>query len=213
MRRILVSDASVMVPEVIRVVCDKYLDDGHQRRHQEQVVETALLVFDLLAGNYQLTAGERRLLECSARLHDIGHFISEQRHDLHSQYLILQDENMNVLPQEIRGLLALIAGGHRKTPRGELRQYPREKRQRILQLMSLLRFADALDYTRQTNELLDIVTVRRGKLVLSLKQEVSEEFEARLLKRSRLLKKAFGLKLSIEPPASEVQVSSAVSTS
>lgn len=201
----LVNDTSGMTLEVIRIVCDKYLDDDHQRSHTAQVVQTSLMVFDLLAGDHRLTDGERRLLECSALLHDIGHFISEERHDCHSRYLILHDEALNTLPVELRGLLALIAGGHRKTPRDILKKYPKEKQQRILKLMSLLMFADALDYTRQTGELLDSITLKRGKLVLSLKQEVSEEFKARLLKKSRLIKKAFGLKPTIKLSAPSVR--------
>jgi exopolyphosphatase/guanosine-5'-triphosphate,3'-diphosphate pyrophosphatase len=179
-------------------VYGKYLGDC-PGSHPAQVVRTALLVFDLLAKDYRLTCYERRLLECSAWLHDIGHFIGEERHDRHSRYLILHDEGLKDLPPELRGLLALIAGGHRRTPEA-LKKYPKVSRQRICRLMALLRLADALDYTRQTDEILVSITVRPGRLVLCLRPEVGESFKARLLKRSRLIKKAFGLEPTITHP-------------
>lgn len=184
---------------------DKYRIDEHQRDHQAQVVQTTLLVFDLLAKNYRLTEGERLLLECSALLHDIGHFISVEQHDRHSRYLILHDEALFHLPTELRFLLALIAGGHRKTPHDDLKKFSKEKQQRILQIMSLLRFADALDYTRETNELVERITLKRGKLMLILRAEISEEFKIRLLKRSRLIKKTFGLKPTIKQSVPNVR--------
>ena len=118
--------------------------------HATQVARLALAIFHQTRELHDLPVGDAELLEYAALLHDIGFYISQQRHHRHAEYLITSREMPGFSPEET-ALLAQVARYHRKgwpkrkgTAFGDL---PKSERRRARRLIALLRVADALDRT------------------------------------------------------------------
>ncbi len=131
---------------------DKLLQNylyGYDFGHEQRVKKHALRLASFLRNKIEFTEDFLGLLEYAALFHDIGHTISEKRHDLHTRSLIGQDAGFDCLPPILRSALALIAGGHRKTIGSELNNHFPKEQQLICRLTAILRIADGIDYTRQ----------------------------------------------------------------
>ena len=83
------------------------------QKHAEKVAELALSLFDQTEPLHGLGKQERIYLEAAALLHDIGYFISMQKHHKHSHYIIANSEIVGLSPAE-RLVVAGIARYHRK---------------------------------------------------------------------------------------------------
>ena len=91
---------------------------------------------------------ERIYLEAAAFLHDVGYFISMQKHHKHSHYIIANSEIVGLSPAE-RLIVAGVSRYHRKATPGpahpEYEELPKKDRATVWSLAALLRIADALD--------------------------------------------------------------------
>jgi exopolyphosphatase/guanosine-5'-triphosphate,3'-diphosphate pyrophosphatase len=116
--------------------------------HAHRVHQFAVTLFDQTRSLHGLGAEDRILLEAAALLHDVGAFVSNQRHHKHSWYLIRESDVVGLSRPE-RELVALIARYHRRAhPAREHEEYeslPRADRLRVAKLAAILRVADALD--------------------------------------------------------------------
>jgi exopolyphosphatase/guanosine-5'-triphosphate,3'-diphosphate pyrophosphatase len=121
------------------------------RAHCEQVSRFALEIFDALAGEYGFEERHRQILEGAAMLHDIGYFISYNKHHKHSYHLIRYANLFDFTPRE-KELMANIARYHRKAlPKQRHENFSRlsEKDQLLTRrLGGILRLADGLDRRR-----------------------------------------------------------------
>jgi len=70
------------------------------QRHAEKVADLALSLFDQTESLHGLGKRERIYLEAAALLHDIGYFISMQKHHKHSHYIIANSEIVGLAPAE-----------------------------------------------------------------------------------------------------------------
>ena len=61
---------------------------AYREPHAEQVAELSLALFDQTRRVHRLGAEERALLHAAAMLHDVGAFVSYNRHHKHSYYLL-----------------------------------------------------------------------------------------------------------------------------
>jgi exopolyphosphatase / guanosine-5'-triphosphate,3'-diphosphate pyrophosphatase len=117
-------------------------------RHAEKVAELALQIFDKTESLHGLGKQERIYLEAAALLHDVGYFISVQKHHKHSHYIIANTEIVGFSPSE-RLLVAGVARYHRKalpTPgHPEIEGLSKRERDIVWALSSMLRIADSLD--------------------------------------------------------------------
>ncbi|MGE5246944.1 MAG: HD domain-containing protein [Verrucomicrobiota bacterium] len=117
-------------------------------RHSEKVAELAVQLFDATESLHGYGKPERIYLEAAALLHDIGYFISMQKHHKHSYYVIANTEIVGLSPAE-RLIVAGIARYHRKaTPDAahpEIEPLSKHDRAVVWALASILRIADALD--------------------------------------------------------------------
>ncbi len=117
-------------------------------RHAEQVQHLALQLYDALGTRLGCAPGERETLSAAARLHDIGYYISYDRHHKHSYYLIAHAELLGMSPAE-QLVIANVARYHRgATPRrthDTLAPLDRAMRAQVRRLAALLRVADGLD--------------------------------------------------------------------
>jgi exopolyphosphatase/guanosine-5'-triphosphate,3'-diphosphate pyrophosphatase len=117
-------------------------------KHSEKVADLALQLYDGTESLHGYGKQERIYLEAAALLHDIGYFISMQKHHKHSHYIIANTEIVGLSPTE-RLVVAGIARYHRKAIPGahhpEIETLPKREREIVWALSSILRISDALD--------------------------------------------------------------------
>jgi exopolyphosphatase/guanosine-5'-triphosphate,3'-diphosphate pyrophosphatase len=127
---------------------------GLDFEHYSQVTRLALKFFDGLKEVHQLSERERCWLECAGILHDIGLSVGRQRHNKESAKIILHDTKLPFTSLE-RQIVASIARYHRKgLPKNRhynLAALDQAIIQKVKVLSGMLRVADALDYTHQSN--------------------------------------------------------------
>ncbi len=145
---LMVQDCDKMV-QVSDEISKKYWPDTE---HYSHVSKLTLSLFDGLIKVHNLGMRERCWLECAAILHDIGLVRSRSSHHKRSAKLILNETKLPFTSLE-RRIIASVARYHRKAL-PELDNYnlstlDRLTVQKVKMLSSLLRVADALDYTHQ----------------------------------------------------------------
>jgi exopolyphosphatase/guanosine-5'-triphosphate,3'-diphosphate pyrophosphatase len=121
---------------------------GADHLHARWVADAALAIFDGTSRAHQLPFDDRRLLEFSALLHDIGHHVSGKAHHKHSEYLIRHSPMPGFVAPDV-DVMAQVARYHRgsnpKIEHGPWAALSLEQRRRVRILAGCLRLADGLD--------------------------------------------------------------------
>ena len=121
---------------------------GYREEHAEQVAQLSLSLFDQTRELHRLGEEERSLLHAAAMLHDVGAFVSYNRHHKHSYYLLYHADLPGFTDRE-REIVATIARYHRRgLPKDRHEEFQRltpEERIVVRRLAALLRVADGLD--------------------------------------------------------------------
>ena len=131
---------------------------GYREPHAEQVAQLSLALFDQLRPMHRLGAEERGLLHAAALLHDVGTFVSYNRHHKHGYYLLFYADLPGFTDRE-RELIATIARYHRRSvpkDRHEVFQLLTPAERVVVRgLAAILRVADGLDrgHRRQVRRL------------------------------------------------------------
>ena len=169
--------------------------------HGLHVAKMALALFDQLKGRHGMGAEERRVLQAAAMLHDVGSFVSYKGHHKHSLYLLSNSNLPGFSPREIQ-LVANVARYHRRsTPKPQHEPFAAldgADQNRVIQLASLLRLADALD--REHRQTVREVRAKAadGTLKLRLSGRGDMLLEAWALKRkSDLFQRFFRLDVEV----------------
>lgn len=120
----------------------------------ERVANTALVLFDEVAGHWGEGAREARdLLARAARLHELGLSISHNGFHKHGAY-ILRHADMPGFGREEQARLALLVGSHRRKLREEqCQELGGEGGDSLLRLALLLRLAALLHHSRSHSPL------------------------------------------------------------
>ncbi|MGA2912419.1 MAG: CHAD domain-containing protein [Methanoregula sp.] len=119
--------------------------------HGHTVTSLALTLFDDLVLLHHMKAHERFLLECACSLHDIGWKYGQKGHAKRSAEMVISDAD---LPLDVtdRGIIGLVCRAHRGNVRfnsmGMFSLLTMQEQDTVRKLASLIRIADALDYTR-----------------------------------------------------------------
>jgi exopolyphosphatase/guanosine-5'-triphosphate,3'-diphosphate pyrophosphatase len=172
----------------------KYMFD---EQHALQVAKLAISLFDQLYEVHRLGEKDRQILYAAAILHDIGTFISLNKHHKHSLYIISQSELPGFSPVEML-MIANVARYHRKSEpqlrHSTFAQLDEGQRERVERLSSILRMADAMD-REHLKKVEDVNVSVLGREVV-LKVNGSDEL---LLERWTLQKKSqyFGEKFGV----------------
>jgi len=116
--------------------------------HAECVRMIATKLYETLKDEIALDEQSKLLLETAAILHDIGVFIRNDNHNLHSSYIIKNSEIFGLSRNE-NTIVSEIAKYHKGSimPQDDetFLMMPRSDRMTILKLTAILRIADALD--------------------------------------------------------------------
>lgn len=170
--------------------------------HSTHVNRLAQLIFASVADLNQLSHRHSQLLEAAALLHDIGYFISYDRHHKHSYHLIRHANLFGFTPRE-REIVANVARYHRKgkpkKAHDNFSPLTQEDQKLVRQLGGILRLADGLDRRRngQVKELHCRVQGNFFELKLSGQGDLTvEQYGA--ISKGNLFESAFGYKLITE---------------
>jgi exopolyphosphatase/guanosine-5'-triphosphate,3'-diphosphate pyrophosphatase len=171
--------------------------------HASQVAGTALALFDDLAGLHGLPASARPILEAAALLHDVGSAVSYSRHHKHTYYLVANGDIPGFSDQE-RGLVALVARYHRRSPpdrdRADLAALSPGDFRLVRRLATLLRLADACDRSHHQLVRRARARIRDGAVRLSLHARQPIDLELWDAEREAVLfHRVFGRRLELHP--------------
>jgi hypothetical protein len=137
-----------LLGEPLREVFDLFSHYDREFDHPRKVAELACSLFDQTVDLHEYGGRERALLFYAAMLHDIGHALSETRHEEFTFDAIMRHQFVTVSDHD-RDLVANIAFLHRQPlARLNFRHMNRMNeadRLRVKRLAALLRIADALD--------------------------------------------------------------------
>lgn len=118
--------------------------------HGRQVMYLSTQLFDATRPLHRLDEHALRLLERAALLHNAGMMIETRRHHKHS-FRLIKEARLPDFSDEERHEVACIARYHRRAlpskDHDEFAVLSRPARKRVSHLASLLRIADALDYS------------------------------------------------------------------
>jgi exopolyphosphatase/guanosine-5'-triphosphate,3'-diphosphate pyrophosphatase len=153
---------------------------GVELKHARRVAVLAHEMFDGLRPLHRLPPEQGKLLEASAYLHDIGHFISDTGHHKHSAYIVAHADMPGFTDAE-RHVIAMLCRFHRKTmPQARHSGFqalaPDWKRS-ILYLSPLLRLADSLDRGHEQRVEDVECQLKNGTVVLALKAHADADLE------------------------------------
>jgi exopolyphosphatase / guanosine-5'-triphosphate,3'-diphosphate pyrophosphatase len=153
---------------------------GYREEHAEQVAQLSLSLFDQTRELHRLGEEERSLLHAAAMLHDVGAFVSYNRHHKHSYYLLYHADLPGFTDRE-RELIATIARYHRRSsPKDRHEEFQRltpEERIVVRRLAAVLRVADGLDRGHRRH-VRSVKVLRRGAgLQIQVVAEKGSELE------------------------------------
>jgi exopolyphosphatase/guanosine-5'-triphosphate,3'-diphosphate pyrophosphatase len=167
-------------------------DSSRRMSHLQKVRGyTNILINILIEEDNKLNSIDKNLLKYGSLLHDIGYFINKESHHKHSKYIILTDSFFDKLPSSQRNILALLVASHRKNLDKEINYYPRREQEKIIQLIAILRLADALDYGE--NNIIQEAYVEDKLLYFKSKEYPNEKEIKKFSTKSQLFKDTFNL--------------------
>jgi exopolyphosphatase/guanosine-5'-triphosphate,3'-diphosphate pyrophosphatase len=175
-----------------------HADEGHG----EQVRKLCVEIFKALEPSYAMDPKAGQILEAAALLHDVGYFISYNKHHKHSYHLIRHASLFDFTPREVE-LIANIARYHRKS-------LPREKHENfsrltpgdqdlVMKLGGILRLADGLD--RRRGSQIEKLNCRLRKKSFHLMLEGDDDLSVEIYgarTKGDLFCRSFDVKLNIE---------------
>ena len=121
-------------------------------KHARKVARLGNSLFTALHSLHELSPMYGRLLEAAAYLHDIGHFVSDNKHHKHSYYLVANSDLPGFTARE-REVIANLCRYHRKAAPNDM--HPNwqgldlEGKRAVQYLAPILRLADSLDRSQE----------------------------------------------------------------
>ena len=174
--------------------------------HARQVRRLAVAMFKATYPLHRLDERSLRLLERAAFLHNTGMMIESRRHHKHS-FRLIKETNLPDFTESERHEIACIARYHRRAlPSKEHEEFAilnRDERMRVSILSSLLRIADALDYShdgRVQRVAADLPLCNNGIWTLQIWVRPLADLDEELVRaydKADLFEKVFKRKLSL----------------
>lgn len=124
--------------------------------HAELVRDSALCIFDAVAGPWSLTTGDRRLLAWAADLHEVGIAVSWRTHHKHGAYLV-RNADLPGFSRERKDRLSWLIRSHRRRLKAPVfEQLNPERDRRTLRLAIALRLAVRLHRSRANEAIIPV---------------------------------------------------------
>ncbi len=169
--------------------------------HGRKVAALAGRIFEQLAEPLQLPPGDRLLLECAARLQDVGYVINYDQHHKHSYHLIRNSRLPGLRPHDVE-LVANVAryhrGAHPKRKHENLARLATEDQRRVQCMAAILRLAGGLDRSRSQQVRDVIVKVDDGRVLVEVTADQEPQVDIwGAERRTDLFEKVFGMPLTI----------------
>ena len=180
---------------------------GFELKHGEQAQRLALMMFDQVAQPLGIDPYSRDLLSAAALLHDVGYVVAYRQHHKHSYHLISHAHLDGFTPRE-REIIAQIARFHRRAaPRKKHKEWaalPKDDRELVRRLTSLLRIADALDrrHSQGIQDLRCRLDRRRLLITVAARRDVSVEIHG-AQEKADLFEETFGRKVVFRTAAAQ----------
>ncbi len=169
--------------------------------HGRVVASLAGRMHEQLCTPLSLVPGDRTLLECAARLQDVGYVINYDQHHKHSYHLIRNSRLPGLRPHDLE-LIANVARYHRGAmPKRKHENYARlspDDQRRVRQMAAILRLAGGLDRSR-TQQVRDVIAcVDGGQVVIDAVADQDPQVDIwGAERRTDLFEKAFDMKVAI----------------
>jgi len=127
--------------------------------HGRRVAALAGRIFEQVAAPFDLPPGDRAILECAARLQDVGYVINDDQHHKHSYHLI-RNARLPGIRAHDQELVANVAryhrGAHPKRKHENMARLSADDQSRVRRLAAILRLAGGLDRSR-TQQVRDVI--------------------------------------------------------
>ncbi|MFM9058035.1 MAG: HD domain-containing protein [Planctomycetaceae bacterium] len=172
-----------------------------EAEHGRRVAALAGRIFEQLAERFELPPGDRALLECAARLQDVGYVINYDQHHKHSYHLI-RNARLPGIRAHDQELVANVAryhrGAHPKRKHENMARLSADDQVRVRRLAAILRLAGGLDRSR-TQQVRDVVVaVEDGGVAFDVVAADDPEVDIwGAERRSDLFEKIFGVPATI----------------
>ena len=169
--------------------------------HGRKVAALAGRIFEQLALPLELPAGDRLLLECAARLQDVGYVINYDQHHKHSYHLIRNSRLPGLRPHDIE-IIANVAryhrGAHPKRKHENLSRLSSDDQRRVQRMAAILRVAGGLDRSRSQQVRDVIARVDDGRVVLDAVADQEPQVDIwGAERRTDLFEKVYGMKVDV----------------
>jgi len=169
--------------------------------HGRTVAALAGRIFEQLASPLDLPPGDRLLLECAARLQDVGYVINYDQHHKHSYHLIRNSRLPGLRSHDVE-LVANVAryhrGAHPKRKHENLARLSSDDQRRVQRMAAILRVAGGLDRSR-TQQVRDVIArVEDGGVILDVVADQEPQVDLwGAERRTELFENVFGMKLAV----------------
>jgi exopolyphosphatase/guanosine-5'-triphosphate,3'-diphosphate pyrophosphatase len=165
--------------------------------HGRAVASLAGTIYDHLTASLDLAPGDRLLLECAARLQDVGYMINYDQHHKHSYHLIRNARIPGIRANDLE-IIANVAryhrGAHPKRKHENLSRLSTDDQQRVQRMAAILRLAGGLDRSR-TQAVRDVVaSIADGRAVIEAVADEEPQVDIwGAERRTDLFEKVFGM--------------------
>jgi len=169
--------------------------------HGRKVAALAGRIFEQLAEPLDLPVSDRLLLECAARLQDVGYVINYDQHHKHSYHLIRNSRLPGIRGHDLE-LIANVAryhrGAHPKRKHDNLARLSSEDQQRVQRLAAILRLAGGLDRSRSQQVRDVLVGVHDGRVEFRVVADQEPQVDIwGAERRTDLFEKVYGLPVAV----------------
>jgi exopolyphosphatase/guanosine-5'-triphosphate,3'-diphosphate pyrophosphatase len=169
--------------------------------HGRTVAALAGRIYQQLTAPLSLRSEDQLLLECAARLQDVGYVINYDQHHKHSYHLIRNSRLPGIRGHDLE-IIANVARYHRgaypKRKHENLARLSAEDQQRVHRMAAILRLAGGLDRSRSQMVRDVIATIDDDGLTLDVVADQEPQVDIwGAERRTELFEKVFGMPVQI----------------
>ena len=169
--------------------------------HGRKVAALAGRIFEQLAVPLELPPGDKLLLECAARLQDVGYVINYDQHHKHSYHLIRNSRLPGLRSHDIE-MIANVAryhrGAHPKRKHENISRLSSDDQRRVQRMAAILRVAGGLDRSRSQQVRDVFARVDDGRVVLDVVADQEPQVDIwGAERRTDLFEKVYGMKMDL----------------